>query len=186
MDLATIDELLTTTRSVRQRLDLDRDVPLEVMRSCLRLALQAPTARTPSAGAGSWSTTSTAAVPWLICTARASAARAPILRNSARRCSDRPDSCGTICIAFRCWWCPASTRRAGRLGGDPRYARLSGVSCWRSAAAVWAPASQPAISGSARPRRGTRASAGRCPCLPASGRLPHGRAFLAGTAQVRR
>jgi nitroreductase len=37
------DELLTTTRSVRKRLDLDRPVPLELVRECLEVALQAPT-----------------------------------------------------------------------------------------------------------------------------------------------
>jgi nitroreductase len=38
----TPDELLTTTRSVRKRLDLTRPVPLEVIRECLEVALQAP------------------------------------------------------------------------------------------------------------------------------------------------
>ncbi|MEU7856139.1 nitroreductase family protein [Nonomuraea sp. NPDC049141] len=37
-----LDELLTTTRSVRKRLDLDRPVPLELVRECLDIALQAP------------------------------------------------------------------------------------------------------------------------------------------------
>jgi nitroreductase len=37
------DELLTTTRSVRKRHDLDRPVPLELVRECLQIALQAPT-----------------------------------------------------------------------------------------------------------------------------------------------
>ncbi len=37
------DELLTTTRSVRKRLDLDRPVPLELVRESLEIALQAPT-----------------------------------------------------------------------------------------------------------------------------------------------
>lgn len=37
------DELLTTTRSVRRRLDLERPVPLEVIREALEVALQAPT-----------------------------------------------------------------------------------------------------------------------------------------------
>jgi nitroreductase len=37
------DELLTTTRSVRKRLDLTRPVPLELVRDCLEVALQAPT-----------------------------------------------------------------------------------------------------------------------------------------------
>jgi nitroreductase len=40
----TPDELLTTTRSVRKRLDLDRPVPIELVRECLEIALQAPTA----------------------------------------------------------------------------------------------------------------------------------------------
>ena len=38
----TPDELLTTTRSVRKRLDLERPVPLELVRECLDIALQAP------------------------------------------------------------------------------------------------------------------------------------------------
>ena len=38
----TPDELLTTTRSVRKRLDLTRPVPLEVIRECLEIAIQAP------------------------------------------------------------------------------------------------------------------------------------------------
>ncbi|MEV4017952.1 nitroreductase family protein [Nonomuraea angiospora] len=36
------DQLLTTTRSVRKRLDLTRPVPLELVRECLEVALQAP------------------------------------------------------------------------------------------------------------------------------------------------
>lgn len=39
----TVDELLTTTRSVRKRLDLEKPVPREVLLECLDLALQAPT-----------------------------------------------------------------------------------------------------------------------------------------------
>jgi nitroreductase len=39
----TPDELLTTTPSVRKRLDLSRPVPLELVKDCLRVALQAPT-----------------------------------------------------------------------------------------------------------------------------------------------
>jgi nitroreductase len=38
------DELLTTTRTVRKRLDLDRPVPLPLIRECLEIALQAPSA----------------------------------------------------------------------------------------------------------------------------------------------
>jgi nitroreductase len=36
------DELLSTTRSVRKRLDLERPVPLELVRECIEVALQAP------------------------------------------------------------------------------------------------------------------------------------------------
>lgn len=39
----TADEVLTTTRSVRKRLDLDKPVPREVLLECLDIALQAPT-----------------------------------------------------------------------------------------------------------------------------------------------
>jgi nitroreductase len=37
------DELLTTTRSVRKRLDLTRPVPVDLVRECLEVSLQAPT-----------------------------------------------------------------------------------------------------------------------------------------------
>ncbi|MEQ8861471.1 MAG: nitroreductase family protein [Pseudomonadales bacterium] len=36
------DELLSTTRAVRKRLDFDRPVPREVLEECLELAVQAP------------------------------------------------------------------------------------------------------------------------------------------------
>jgi nitroreductase len=39
----TVDEVLTTTRSVRKRLDLQKPVSREVLTECLELALQAPT-----------------------------------------------------------------------------------------------------------------------------------------------
>ena len=42
MDLATVDHLLTTTRSVRRRLDLKRPVEPEVIERCIEIALQAP------------------------------------------------------------------------------------------------------------------------------------------------
>ncbi len=43
-DLAQIDRLLTTTRTVRKRLDLDRPVEPEVITECLRLATYTPNA----------------------------------------------------------------------------------------------------------------------------------------------
>ena len=38
----TPDELLTTTRSVRKRLDLTRPVPMDLITECLQIALQSP------------------------------------------------------------------------------------------------------------------------------------------------
>jgi nitroreductase len=43
MDWNTVEQLLTTTRSVRKRLDLQRAVDLDVVRECLEIAIQAPT-----------------------------------------------------------------------------------------------------------------------------------------------
>lgn len=39
-----VERVLTTTRSVRRRLDLDREVPLDVVREALEVASQAPSA----------------------------------------------------------------------------------------------------------------------------------------------
>ena len=47
MDLATVDKLLTTTRSVRRRLDLTRPVDPAVIEECLELAVQAPQGSSP-------------------------------------------------------------------------------------------------------------------------------------------
>jgi nitroreductase len=44
VDIASVDELLTTTRSVRKRLDLTRPVGRDVILECIQLAMQAPTA----------------------------------------------------------------------------------------------------------------------------------------------
>src|SRR5689334_3097845 len=41
-DLGETDRLLTTTRAVRRRLDLDRPVPGEVVERCIEVAMQAP------------------------------------------------------------------------------------------------------------------------------------------------
>ena len=42
-DLSQTDELLSTTRAVRKRLDLTKPVPRELVNECLELAVQAPT-----------------------------------------------------------------------------------------------------------------------------------------------
>ena len=43
IDIAAADELLTTTRAVRKRLDLERPVPRELILECIGVAQQAPT-----------------------------------------------------------------------------------------------------------------------------------------------
>jgi nitroreductase len=43
IDRAAADKLLTTTRSVRKRLDFDRPVPPELIEECIDIALQSPT-----------------------------------------------------------------------------------------------------------------------------------------------
>ncbi len=42
IDIAACDALLTTTRSVRRRLDFERAVPDELIKDCINIALQAP------------------------------------------------------------------------------------------------------------------------------------------------
>ena len=42
-DLASVDYILTTTRSVRKRLDFSRPISREVLEECLEIAIQAPT-----------------------------------------------------------------------------------------------------------------------------------------------
>ena len=43
-DLASVDYILQTTRSVRKRLDLTRPVERDVVMDCMEIALQAPSA----------------------------------------------------------------------------------------------------------------------------------------------
>ena len=43
IDRAAADKLLTTTRSVRKRLDLTRSVEPELIQECIEIAMQAPT-----------------------------------------------------------------------------------------------------------------------------------------------
>ena len=43
IDQSAADKLLTTTRSVRKRLDLGRDVPTKLIEECIEVAMQAPT-----------------------------------------------------------------------------------------------------------------------------------------------
>lgn len=50
MDLRAIDLVLTTTRSVRRRVDFERPVPAELIEECIDIATQAPT----GAGGEGW------------------------------------------------------------------------------------------------------------------------------------
>ena len=43
IDVPTAEEVLTTTRAVRKRLDFSRPVPRELLLECLQVAVQAPT-----------------------------------------------------------------------------------------------------------------------------------------------
>lgn len=43
MDIAAADDLLTTTRSVRKRLDFSRSIDPEVIEKCIAISLQSPT-----------------------------------------------------------------------------------------------------------------------------------------------
>ncbi len=89
LDTAVTDHLLSTTRAVRKRLDLDRPVEPEVILDCLRLAIQAPTA----SNSQTWR--------WLVVTdadKRAELARiytsigADYLRSAAARTDDDPQT----------------------------------------------------------------------------------------------
>ncbi len=44
MDLESVDQILKTARSVRRKLDFDREVPLRVIEECIDVAIQAPVA----------------------------------------------------------------------------------------------------------------------------------------------
>ena len=43
IDLASVDEVLATARSVRRKLDFERPVPRDVLLECIDIATQAPT-----------------------------------------------------------------------------------------------------------------------------------------------
>jgi len=43
MDLASVDEVLRTTRSVRRRIDFERRIPPALLEECIEIATQAPT-----------------------------------------------------------------------------------------------------------------------------------------------
>jgi nitroreductase len=130
-NLATVDRLLTTTRAVRKRLDLDRPVPLAVVRECLELALQAPT----GSNAQTWR--------WLVVTdPERRRAMGELYANPPRR--DRPSSEPAV---------PASDQQR-RVGESAAYllahmgeVPVLVVPCILDAggAAGWAPSIYPAV-----------------------------------------
>ena len=65
-DLLQIDRLLTTTRAVRKRLDLERSVEPEVIQECIRIATQARPQEggTPRSGDGWLSRTRASEPGW--------------------------------------------------------------------------------------------------------------------------
>lgn len=69
IDTTITDHLLSTTRAVRKRLDLDRPVEPEIVLQCLRMAVQAPT----GSNAQSWR--------WVVVTDRAKRAELARLYN---------------------------------------------------------------------------------------------------------
>lgn len=84
MDL-TPDELLTTTRTVRKRLDLTRPVPLDLIRECLTIAMQAPS----GSNRQTWH--------WIVVTDRAKrAAIGDVYRRAVREYLDSPGAAGKL------------------------------------------------------------------------------------------
>jgi nitroreductase len=99
MDLATVDHLLTTTRSVRKRLDFSRPVDLSVVEACISIALQAPT----GSNAQGWH--------FLVVTAAAKrAALADLYRKAFEMYVNAPE-----------------TMRPGITEDDPRYAQTQRI-----------------------------------------------------------
>ena len=91
LDLQVVEDLLTTTRAVRRRLDYDRPVQRDVILDCIRQAQQAPT----GGNAQGWR--------WIVVEDAATrAALADIYRRAGR---------ARLCV--RAWRTPAPHRRAG-------------------------------------------------------------------------
>ena len=88
-----LDEVLTTTRAVRKRLDLDKPVDREVVEECLEIAIQAPTgSQLARAGSGCSSPIPTRSRPSPTSTARTSMS---YRRNGRVRPVRAPATCAT-------------------------------------------------------------------------------------------
>ncbi|MDX3188654.1 nitroreductase family protein [Streptomyces sp. MN03-5084-2B] len=83
--MMTPEELLTTTRTVRKRLDLERPVPLDLVKHCIQVALQAP------------SGSNTQRWQWLVVTDAAQrAALGEIYRRACREYLESPNAAGKL------------------------------------------------------------------------------------------
>jgi nitroreductase len=155
MDLATIDKLLTTTRSVRKRLDFTRPVEPEVLQHCLDIAIQAPMGgdipryhflviTDPAIRAELAALYRTAMADYLAGCARTDRPAAPtrpasaipygILPNISTRC---PCSFRHVSKRGRC----GARAWAGRL---PIFSPQPGPSCWHSGHGAWGRRGPPA------------------------------------------
>lgn len=131
LDTDVVDKLLTTTRAVRRRLDLERPVPLDVVLECVELALQAPT----GTNAQNWH--------WIVVTDQGVKDRlADLYRN--------PDLSTAVVPAVEV----ADTPQQRRVGASARHLRdhleqvpVLVVPCVEAAggAAGWAPSIYPAV-----------------------------------------
>ncbi|HET6711768.1 nitroreductase family protein [Amycolatopsis sp.] len=83
--MMTPEELLTTTRTVRKRLDLERPVPLDLVKHCVQVALQAP------------SGSNTQRWQWLVVTDAAQrAALGEIYRRACHEYLESPNAAGKL------------------------------------------------------------------------------------------
>ena len=99
----TPDELLSTTRAVRKRLDVSRPVEREVLEECLRLAQQAPTGSNQQ----HWS--------FLVVTDAATRAALADLYRKEPRPTDRTPAHPAIASSKTPSYVPSTSGSAGRL-----------------------------------------------------------------------
>jgi nitroreductase len=101
----TPDELLTTTRTVRKRLDLARPVPMTLIRECLEIAVQAPS----GSNRQSWQ--------WLVVTdAGQRAAIGELYRRAVAEYLESPGAAGKLFAAD-----PDRAKVQNRVGNSVAY-----------------------------------------------------------------
>lgn len=91
VDTASVDHVLSTTRAVRRKLDLDRPVEPHVLATCLRLSTYAPSPGNQQSWRWLVVRDATAARGWAGCSATSAASTWPgSAPSSARRPRCRP------------------------------------------------------------------------------------------------